>query len=204
MQKIISLFDRDIFYLEETHPAVFYINDREGGGILINTPAWRPELLDAIRNVAPLNYIYFPSRLGAQDVVAWKAASGAQTMAYGREAAVIGAVDKTLEREHRFSRTIDFLPMSGRTQASCALRCKNKPGIIFFGPILDCAPGAWPTLVRHADDDSFENRLFGALALKDLKFDYAFTDDFKPGKCYYGPGADTAIRAAIDTAIATM
>ena len=203
MQKIISLFDRDVFYLEETHPAVFYINDREGGGILINTPAWNPELLEAIRSVAPLNYIFYPSRFGAQDITSWKAASGAQTMAYGQEADAIPAIDKILQREHRFSRTIDFLPMSGRTKGSCALRCKNKPGIIFFGPILDCALGS-PTLVQHADDDSFENRLFGALALQDLKFDYALTDDFRLGECYYGPGADAAIRAAIDGVIATI
>ncbi len=204
MQKLLSLFDRSVFYVNGTNPAVFYLVDHEGGGVLINTPTWNIETLNKLRAEAPLNYIFFPSRLGARDVSAWKTASRALTMAYGGEAAAIGAIDKVLEREHRFSRTIDFLPMSGRTQASCALRCKNKPGIMFFGPILDCNVGGWPTLIRHDDDHSFENRLFGALGLKDLKFAYAFTDDFVPDKCYYGPGADIAICAEINTAIATI
>jgi hypothetical protein len=202
MKKLLELFDRSIYYLEGTSPAVFFLADKEGGGILINTPRFSRELLAQINGVMPLRYIFFPSHLGARDVDEWRSASGAQTMAYGHEAKrIAGMVDMVLDRENRFSRTIDFLPMSGRTKSSCVLRCKNKPGIMFFGPVLECASSGWPTLVAHDDDYSFENRLIGSLGLKDLRFEYAFTDDFEEGRSQYGPGASDAIRKELEAVL---
>lgn len=203
MQKLYESFDRSVYYLPGTHPAVFFLADKEGGGILINSPIFTPETLAQINTIMPLKFIFYPSHLGAQDVDAWRSASVAQTMAYGHEARHIpGKTDIVLERENRFSRTIDFLPMSGRTESSCALRCKNKPGLIFFGPILSCGVSGWPTIIAQPDDYSFENRLFGALGLQDVKFDYAFTDDFDPLTSCFGPGADIAIRNEVERALA--
>lgn len=195
MQLLFEAFDRAVYYLQGSRPAVFYLADKEGGGILINTPAYTPELLAQMNAIMPLKFIFYPSYFGARDVAAWREASGAQTMAYGHETRRIqGTIDLVLDRENRFSRTIDFLPMSGRTESSCALRCKNKPGMVFFGPVLSCSESGWPTLVAQPDDYSFENRLFGTLGLQDVQFEYAFTDDFDPQTTQFGPGADKAIQ----------
>lgn len=195
MQLLYESFDRTVYYLPGSRPAVFFLADKEGGGILINSPRYTPELLVSLNALMPLKFIFYPSHFGASDVMAWRAASAAQTMAYGHEARKIdGSIDLILERENRFSRTIDFLPMSGRTESSCALRCKNKPGLVFFGPILAQGASGWPTLIVQPDDYSFENRLFGVLGLQDIKFDYAFTDDFDPQTSQFGPGADAAIQ----------
>jgi hypothetical protein len=195
MKLIFESFDRAVYYVENTRPAVFYLADKEGGGILINTPAFSDALLVEVNMIMPLKFIFYPSYFGAQDVDIWRSASGAQSMAYGHEAKRIkGVIDLVLDRENRFSRTIDFLPMSGRTESSCALRCKNKPGMVFFGPILSMGESGWPTLVAQDNDYSFENRMFGTLGLQDVKFEYAFTDDFDPQASQYGPGADVAIQ----------
>lgn len=199
MLKLLELFDRSVYYLEGTRPAVFLLADREGGGVLINSPPFSAPALRSIRAVAPLKFLFFPSRLGARDVDTWREASGARSIAHPLEAGGIsGAVDLVLEPDHRFSRTIEFLLMSGRTPGACALRCRNRPGIVFFGPILDPGSDGWPTLAPHGDDHSFENRVIGALALKDLRFDYGFCDGFEPGKSRFGPGADAAIRERIE------
>lgn len=203
MQKLYESFDRSVYYLPGTHPAVFFLADKEGGGILINSPVFSPERLAQINAIMPLKFIFYPSHFGAKDVEAWRSASAAQTMAYGHETRHIsGKTDIVLERENRFSRTIDFLPMSGRTESSCALRCKNKPGLIFFGPILSRGASGWPSVIAQPDDYSFENRLFGALGLQDVKFDYAFTDDFDPLVSHFGPGADAAIQSEIEHVLA--
>ena len=195
MQLLFESFDRAVYYLADTHPAVFYLADKEGGGIFINTPPFSTELLTQINAIMPLKFLFYPSYFGAQDVDAWRAASGAQSMAYGHETRRIkGTIDLVLDRENRFSRTIDFLPMSGRTESSCALRCKNKPGMVFFGPVLSMGESGWPTLAAQDGDYSFENRLFGTLGLQDVKFEYAFTDDFDPQTSHVGPGADVAIQ----------
>lgn len=204
MKKLLEVFDRSVYYLEDTRPAVFLLADKEGGGVLINTPAFSRALLDRINEAMPLKFIFFPSYLGAQDVDKWRQESGAQTIAYGHEVKNIpGKIDLVLDRENRFSRTIDFLPMSGRTESTCALRCKNKPGIVFFGPALECGATGWPTLIPHDDDYSYENRLIGSLGLKDVKFEYAFTDDFVLGKSQFGPGAGEAIQKELDKALET-
>lgn len=203
MNKLLEFFDRAVYYIPGSKPAAFLLADKEGGGILVNSPPFSASLLEEIRSLAPLNYIFYPSHHGAEDVDRWRQESGAKTMAYGHESRrIAGVVDLVLDRENRFSRTIDFLPMSGRTESTCALRCKNKPGILFFGPILECGESGWPTLVPHPDDYSYENRLFGALGLKDIKFEYAFTDDFSPASSRFGPGADVAIQAELERVLA--
>lgn len=192
-----------MYFLGRTEPAAFLLADRDGGGILVNTPPFDTALLDAIGAVAKLNFIFFPSHLGARDVEAWRTASGARTLAHAGEALSIpGPLDIRLEREHRFSRTIDFLPMSGRTPGSCALRCRNLPGIVFFGPILEHGADGWPALAPHSEDHSYENRLIGALGLRDLKFDYAFCDNFDPQSSRFGPGAASAISERLELILA--
>lgn len=202
LKKLVELFDRTVYWVEGTKPAVFLLADKEGGGVLINTPAFSQTLFNELNAVMPVKFAFYPSHFGARDVESWRA-QGAQTMAYGHEARQIdGKIDLVLDRENRFSRTIDFLPMSGRTESSCALRCKNKPGILFFGPILECGASGWPTLVPQPDDYSLENRMFGVLGLQDVSFDYAFTDDFDPERCQFGPGAGDAIRREVEQFLA--
>ncbi len=180
-------------------PAVYYIVDREVGGILVNTPEYDAGLEAVLDACGGVSYIFLPSRLGARAVDAWRAASGAEVLAYDMECeAIIGTVDIPLDNKVKLTRTIDFLPMAGRTEGSCALRLKNKPGVVFFGPILAPGDQGWPTLLPHADDHSFESRVFGALGLQDVKYEYAFTDQFDPDTTRFGPGAGQAIRAEID------
>lgn len=184
---------RKVFHVEAAGTAVFYLADFEAGGVLVNSPPFDSSLLQALTDIAPLRYVFYPSAFGAQDVGRWRAA-GAQTLASREESSAIGMIDIALEREHRFSRTISFLPMSGRTRGSCALFCRNKPGLLFLGPILSLGARGWPTLVPQRDDFSWENRIFGALGLRHLRFEYVFTDDFAPGATKIGPGADKEIQ----------
>ena len=195
MKLLLEFHDRSVYHLPGSHPAVFYLADREGGGILINSPRFDAVLLQQLQAIMPVSYIFYPSHFGALDVMAWRGASGAKTIAYGHEAKKIdGVIDIVLSRENRFSRTIDFLPMAGRTESTCALRCRNKPGIVFFGPILATGASGWPELLPQPDDHSFENRIIGSLGLQDAHFEYAFTDDFDPQASRFGPGADAAIQ----------
>ena len=202
VSRLLEFHDRSVWHVDGSRPAVFYLADREGGGVLINTPPFDAQLAAELAAIMPVKFLFFPSRFGAVDVDRWRAHTEAQAMAYGVEArGIAGTIDKVLDREDRFSRTIDFLPMSGRTESSAALRCKNKPGIMFFGPVLECGLNGVPSLQRHADDYSWENRVFGALGLQDLKYEYAFTDDFSPATSRYGPGIDAIIRREIDQMI---
>jgi hypothetical protein len=203
LQKLVELFDRSVYWVAHSSPAAFFLSDREGGGILINAPRFSADLHSEMAAIAPLNFLFLPSRFGSSDAALWRGATGCRTLAHAREAPALAArVDIALDREHRFSRTIDFLPMSGRTAGACALRCRNLPGIVFFGPILDHAMDGWPGLLPHADDVSWENRLIGALGLKDLRFDFAFCDNFDPVAARYGPGASDAILQHLERALA--
>lgn len=204
MQELLSIVGRTVYLVPvpEGYPAVYYIVDREVNGVLVNTPPFAPETLEALQALAPLKFIFLPSRFGAHELDRWREASGAESLAFEAEAGDIeGTVDLKLSTQTKLTRTIDFLPMSGRTQGSCALRLKNKPGVVFFGPILEPAESGWPTLVEHADDHSWETRLFGALGLQDVKYEYAFTDRFQPEQTRFGPGADKAIAAELDRAL---
>ncbi len=194
LDKLIALRERTIYHVAATRPAVYYIADRDAGGVLVNAPPFDEPLLAALRAAAPPAYIFFPSRRGARDFERWRASAGVETIAFETEAPYLeGTVDIAVGRGRKLTRTIDFLPMSGVTEGSCALRIKNDGGAIFFGPILEPGPDGWPALVPHEDDSSAENRLIGALGLQDQRFEYAFTDDFELGRTHYGPGAGAAV-----------
>lgn len=49
-------------------------------------------------------------------------------------------------------------------------------------------------LVAHADDYSLENRLIGALGLRELRFEFAFCDNCVHGRSRFGPGAAEAVQ----------
>ena len=195
LHKLAALRDRDIHYVVGCRPAAYYIADREAGGVLVNAPPFDEALRAALQACAPLAYIFLPSRRGARDLDRWRAAAGAETIAFEAEAPhIAGTVDLAVGRDRKLTRTIDFLPMSGVTEGSCALRIKTNGGVVFFGPILEPGDDGWPTLIAHADDYSAENRLIGALGLRDQRFEYAFTDLFEPGRTRFGPGAGAAVR----------
>ncbi len=205
MHELFTMPGRRIFHLDSGrgHPACYLIQDQQAGGILINTPPFEPAWLDELQQAGGVRHIFLPSHFGALDLDAWRQALDARSLAWEAEAPHIGGqIDIPIGRKTRLTRTIDFLPMSGRTKGSCALRLRNLPGAIFFGPILSPGPSGWPELQARADDYSFENRLIGALGLQDLKYAYALSDDFEPGVTRYGPGADNAIRQHLQTLFA--
>jgi len=194
LDRLTALRERTIYHVAGTHPAVYYIADREAGGVLVNSPPFDDALLAALRALALPAYVFLPSRRGARDLERWRASAGVETIAFEAEVPhVAGPVDLAVGRGRKLTRTIDFLPMSGVTEGSCALRIKNDGGAIFFGPVLEPGPDGWPALVLHDDDYSAENRLIGALGLRDQRFAYAFTDVLEPGRTRFGPGADAAV-----------
>ncbi len=204
MKTLLTLRGRTVYLVPEEAgaPAVYFLVDQEAGGVLINTPRYSTKLQSALTAIAKIDYLFYPSRFGAQDVDAWRQATGAEALAYGPEAAAIsGQIDIVLDNKSKLTRTIGFLPMSGRTEGSCALHLRNLPGVIFFGPTLSPGPSGWPTLLPRPDDHSFETRIFGSLGLKDVKYDYAFTDEFVEGQTQFGPGADRAIRVELERAL---
>lgn len=204
MQELLSIPGRSIHLVPTAPelPAVYYLVDKEVQGVLINTPPFSEALLERLQALAPLRFIFIPSRHGAHELDAWREASGAEALAYEAEVAAIdGTIDLPLNTKTKLTRTIDFMPMSGRTEGSCALRLKNKPGVVFFGPILTPGESGWPSLIEAPDDHSFESRLFGALGLQDVRYEYAFTDRFVPGETEFGPGADRAIGEEINRAL---
>jgi len=197
--ELVRLRERRVYWVEGTRPAAYYVADREAGGVLVNAPAFDEALLAALRGLAPLAYVFVPSRRGALDLDRWRATGGAETIAFEAEAAhITGTIDLPVTGGRKLTRTIDFLPMSGVTEGSCALRIKNDGGVLFIGPILEPGADGWPVLVTHSDDYSAENRLIGALGLQDQRFEYAFTDVFEPDRTRFGPGADRAIRARLE------
>ncbi|MEY2342344.1 hypothetical protein AB4090_09580 [Acidithiobacillus sp. IBUN Pt1247-S3] len=205
MQELCHFFDRSIHYVEagEDSPAVYYIADKDAGGIIINAPRYDAATWQQLETLAPPTILFLPSRFGAQDLPQWQE-KGLRLVAQPVEGKALGIdLDVALDSKLRLTRTIDFLPMSGRTAGSCALRLRNKPGAIFFGPILEPAQSTgWPSLVPHPDDQSWENRLFGSLGLQDVAFEYAFCDRFTPGQTPFGPGADAGIAAALQELLA--
>ena len=136
MQQLLEVVGRSVFLVPAPTecPAVYYIRDREAGGILVNTPPFSTAICAELRAHGGVRYIFIPSRFGAHDLDAWREATGAESMVYEAECSVIaGTVDVVLDNRKKLTRTIDFLPMAGRTAGSCALRLKNKPGVVFFG-----------------------------------------------------------------------
>ena len=201
MIPLLGLAARRIYYLPRTDPAVFYLADDEGGGLLINAPPFSSRLIAQLARAAAPRFLFIPSRFGARHAAAWREA-GLSVIAYREELAGCRVgVDVALDRSWRFSRTVDFLPMAGRTAHGCALRCKPKPAVLFLGPALSRAASGWPSLEPRRDDHSYENRVLGAVGLRHLRYEYAFTDDFDPLKSRYGPGAGRAIAGELEKAL---
>lgn len=201
MDLLLTLNDRVIYLVSQGPPAVFYIVDDKARGILVNAPPFSEALSDQLNQKGPLSYLFLPSRFGARDIGAWKAA-GARVLASQEEAVSIAHVDQTVDGHDKLTRTIDFLPMAGRTRGTCGLRLRNLPGVLFLGPALMPGPSAWPELLPLPDDFSYESRLMGVFGLRDLSFDYVFTDVFVPGVTLFGPGAAVAVRAHLDRLLA--
>lgn len=198
MIPLLRLPARRVYYLPRTAPAVFYLADDDGGGVLINAPPFSTKLTARLARVTPPRYLFIPSRFGAHHAAGWRE-TGVKVIAYREELAGCHVqVDVALDRSWRFSRAVDFLPMAGRTAHACALRCKAKPGILFLGPALSRGASGWPTLEPFRDDHSYENRVLGAVGLRYLRYEYAFTDDFDPLKSRYGPGAGRAIARELE------
>jgi hypothetical protein len=86
MIPLLKLPARRVYYLPRTSPAVFYLADDEGGGVLINTPPFSPKLAAQLKRVTPLRYVFIPSRFGARHAAAWREA-GAKVIAYREELA---------------------------------------------------------------------------------------------------------------------
>ena len=183
---------------EAGDPAAYLFLDPEAGGILVNTPPFDPRLAGELGRQGRIAYLFLPSRVGARDVDVWREALGAEALAGQDEVGQIdGEVDYPLGGNVRLSRDLVFLAMSGRTPGTTALFCRHRPGFLFLGPALAPGEDGWPTLMAHDDDWSWENRLMGAPGLKDLRFEYAFTDRVGPAT-RFGPGADEAIGTALD------
>lgn len=198
MLELLALPGRTVFLVGASSPAVYYMVDAQVGGILINAPAFSEARAAELTAVAPLGYLFLPSYRGVQDLPQWRR-QGARVLATADEVAHIeGPVDIVVDSQKKLTRTIDFLPMAGRTPGTCGLRCANLPGLLFVGPALTPDTGGWPALVAHADDYSYESRLMGVFGLRDLVFDYLFTDVFVPGQTAFGPGADQQIRRHLD------
>lgn len=198
LELLVKFRDRCVFWVKGSVPAVYYITDHKADGVLVNTAPFEEGLLAELEEKRELRYIFLPSHHGAVDIAKWRHVSGADVLAFGADAlAINGSVDVILDHKSRLTRTIDFLPMSGVTEGTCAMRFKNKPGAVFFGPALNLGEEGWPTLITSSADYSKENRILGLPGIQDLVFDYAFIDHFDEHKTRYGPGAGVAIKAAI-------
>jgi hypothetical protein len=196
LAEVVRLPRRCVYVVEGTSPAVFLLVDERAGAILVNTPPFTDEALMAVGAVASPTFIFLPSRFGARDVDRWRAATGARTLASAEETAdVAGTIDEPIDGGVRMHGRLDFLLLSGRTRGTCALRVKEAPGIVFFGPALEHARDF--AIEPLADDFSTENRLIGALALRDLEFEFAFCDDYSHGTSWYGPGAADLVREGL-------
>lgn len=195
MDRLLAWHDRAIWLVESGPPAVFYLTDRDAGGVLVNAPRFEARVYEDLAGVAPLRFLFLPSRLGARDLDAWRSA-GARVLASTEEEGV-GDVDLRVGPQHKLTRTIDFIPIPGRTRGTCGLRLKNKPGALFLGPALTQAGCGWPELAEAADDYSYESRLIGVVGLAAQTFEYLFTDTFVQGRTRFGPGADAALREHI-------
>lgn len=199
MERLIEGRKRAVYHVAggAERPAVYWLDDAETGGVLINTPPFDAELAGALAGAVAV--IFYPSGRGAADVARWREALGAETVA-GPEEPVGGPVDIRPGNKQRLSRNFLFRPMSGRTPGTCGLLGKRDPAVLFTGPALEPGTDGWPDLVAHGDDYSWENRVFGALGLREARFDYCLTNTFAPG-VRYGPGADARVAANLEAAL---
>jgi len=196
--ELLEVVGRRVWYLPGSVPACFLLVDERAGGILVNSPPFDARVAEGMARIAKVGLVFFPSRFGATDVAQWRAALAARTVAAAEEcAAITGPIDEAIDGGVRIHGRLDFLALSGRTRGTCALRSKTDPAIVFFGPALE--HGDWPLLLAHDDDDSYENRVLGALAVQEMRFEFAFCDNYVHGRSRFGPGAAEATRANLAT-----
>ncbi|WP_297386996.1 hypothetical protein [Acidiferrobacter sp.] len=200
MDRLIEWRDREVWLVSGGPPAVYYLVDRAAGGVLINAPRFDQTTYEALRRHADPRFVFLPSRFGARDIRAWREA-GLRVLVSAQEEGVMDA-DLRIDAQQKLTRTIDFLPLPGRTRGTCGLRLKNLPGAVFVGPALASGGSGWPELVPEPDDLSYEGRLIGTVGLGGEVFDYLFTDSFVPGHTRFGPGARDALRAHIERLLA--
>ncbi len=72
IRRLLDLPARSVHCVTGAGPAVFYVADTEAGGVLVNTPAYSPALLHELSRLAPPRFAFYPSRLGARDMAAWR------------------------------------------------------------------------------------------------------------------------------------
>jgi len=193
---LLDVAGRAVWHLADTAPACFLLVDERAGGILVNTPQFDSQLVDAVERVAKVRFIFYPSRHGAADVARWRSACAARTIAAVDEvAAILGPIDEAIDGGVRLHGRLDFLALPGRTRGTCALRSRIEPAVVFFGPALEHAD--WPQLVAHDDDYSYEDRLIGALGLRDAAFEFGFCDNYSHGQSRFGPGAGRTVAAGL-------
>ncbi|MDA8361501.1 MAG: hypothetical protein M0Z44_05830 [Gammaproteobacteria bacterium] len=198
METLLRLAERTVFLVTPGPPAVYFIADDKAGGILVNAPPFDSSLHAELACHAVVRYLFLPSHHGARDLAAWRDQK-VEVLAFEAEVPFIdGIVDVAIDSRQKLTRTIDFLPMAGRTPGTCGLRIKSLPGVLFLGPALRLGEDGWPQLLRNDDDFSYETRLLGVFGLRDVRFDYLFTDSFVPGMTRFGPGADECVRAHLD------
>ena len=75
MIPLLTLPARSIYYLPHSAPAAFYLADVEAGGVLINAPGFSSRRLAELMGIAPLRYVFIPSRFGARHAGAWREAA---------------------------------------------------------------------------------------------------------------------------------
>jgi hypothetical protein len=202
LTEVLRLPRRSVHVVPGAAPAVFLLVDERAGSILVNLPPFSEAALGAIRRVANPDFIFLPSRFGARDLDRWRAATSARTVASSEEVSgVDGTIDEPVDGGVRMHGRLDFLLLSGRTRGNCALRVKEPPGLVFFGPALEHSHAGTFALRAHPDDYSFENRVIGALALRDLEFEYAWCDDYIHGTSQHGPEASILVRKALAAAL---
>jgi len=199
MQELVAGKGRTVYHIigGEQDPAVYWIRDREAGGILVNTPPYDDDVAAELVAAGGADFLFLPSSLGAADLDRWRHALGAEALAGQDEVPrITGEVDRPLDGTIRLARNIRFYAMSGRTPGTTALYFKHWPSMLFLGPVLEPGADGWPTLVAHDDDWSWENRVMGGLGLQDLRFEYVFTDHLDTDTCL-GPGAAEGVGAAL-------
>lgn len=200
MDLLLEWPNREVWLVEGGPPAVYYLVDRAAGGVLINAPPFSRTTHEALCRHAEPRYLFLPSRLGAQSLAPWQAA-GVRVLVSAQEEGVADA-DLRVGAEHKLTRTMDFLPLPGRTRGTCALRLKNLPGALFVGPALAFGDSEWPELIPAPDDYSYESRLIGTVGLGNEIFEYLFTDTFVLNHSRFGPGARDALRVHIEQLLA--
>jgi len=202
MERLLELSDRSVYLVSPGPPAVYYIADHKAQGVLINAPPFSENLAHELLRIAPVRFLFLPSRFGVRDLAAWKSI-GAQVLASEEEAIAIGDIDVVVGTHHKLTRTIDFVPLPGRTVGTYGLQLKNLPGALFLGPALAPGPSGWPELQAISDDYSYESRFMGIFRLRDLAFEYVFTDDFVSGVTQFGPGARAALETYLERLLLT-